>query len=379
MKIYQVGGSVRDMLRGEKPLDYDYVVVGADIAQMLKLGYIQVGKNFPVFLHPISKEEYALARKEIKVGNKHTDFKFIFNKDITLEEDLLRRDFCCNAIAYDVSNKQIIDPLGGQKDIKNKLLRHINATNFQEDPLRILRMCRFCAQLDFCVAPQTMELAKKMTKQNLLQYLSAERIWKEVEKALAYPSFYKFVETAKESNALAKIMPDVDKILSTPKSSSTNNSGPQTITILKQAKNIAPRIKLALLLLNLKTIEQINELCNNLKIPKHYANFARLAYKHHKKLERLNKMSLPQIISLVKEIGKNSIDDYISLCIYKKNKEEAQTLEQNGQYIKKIYNIISQIKATNMPDFATIAKDDKFKNKYNDFVIKTVRKKLKEK
>ena len=118
MKIYQVGGAVRDKILGKNPNDFDYVVVGSTMEQMLQLGFLQVGKGFPVFLHPESKEEYALARKEIKTGDKHTDFEFVFNPDITLKEDLERRDFTCNAIAYDDNTNEYIDYFGGLDDIK---------------------------------------------------------------------------------------------------------------------------------------------------------------------------------------------------------------------------------------------------------------------
>ncbi len=136
MKIYQVGGAVRDKILGKIPNDFDYVVIGSNPEEMKNLGFEQVGKSFPVFLHPVTKEEYALARKEIKTGNKHTDFKFVFTPDITLKEDLQRRDFTCNAIAYDEETKEFVDYFGGLEDIKNRLIRHINAEHFVEDPFR---------------------------------------------------------------------------------------------------------------------------------------------------------------------------------------------------------------------------------------------------
>ena len=140
MKIYQIGGSVRDKILGITPNDKDYVVIGSNIDEMKSLGFIQVGKSFPVFLHPETKEEYALARKEIKTGTGHRDFKFIFDDNITLEEDVQRRDFTCNALAYDEKNDKIIDLVGGINDINNKILRHINSEHFPEDPLRIFRI-----------------------------------------------------------------------------------------------------------------------------------------------------------------------------------------------------------------------------------------------
>ena len=177
MQIYMVGGAVRDMVLGLEPHDKDYVVVGADAAEMTALGFEQVGKNFPVFLHPESKEEYALARKEIKTGDKHTDFKFVFDKSVTLQEDLERRDFTCNALVYDMQNHEIKDFVGGLKDIERKTLRHVNDAHFAEDPLRVLRMCRFAAKLNFGIAPETINLARQMVGNKMLHHLCGERIW----------------------------------------------------------------------------------------------------------------------------------------------------------------------------------------------------------
>ena len=139
MKIYLVGGAVRDMVLNKAPHDKDYVVFGATEQEMLQAGFLQVGKKFPVFLHPITKDEYALARKEEKIGNKHTDFRFIFTPDITPEEDVVRRDFTCNALLYDEEKNELIDLVDGVKDIQNKILKHINSEHFIEDPLRVLR------------------------------------------------------------------------------------------------------------------------------------------------------------------------------------------------------------------------------------------------
>ena len=157
MRIYQVGGAVRDKLLHIECNDKDFVVFGATEQEMLDNGYKKVGKSFPVFIHPKTKEEYALARKEIPIGSTHTDFKFIFSPDISIEEDAIRRDFTCNAIYLDTKTNEIIDLHNGKEDIKNKILRHVSE-HFTEDPLRVLRMCRFSAQLDFDVAEETMQL-----------------------------------------------------------------------------------------------------------------------------------------------------------------------------------------------------------------------------
>ena len=184
MKVYLVGGAVRDKLLNTSSNDRDYVVVGSTIQEMENKGFIQVGKNFPVFIHPTTNEEYALARSERKIGNKHTDFEFIFDSNITLEEDLIRRDFTINAMALD-ENNTVIDYFNGQADLRNKIIRAVRPETFVEDALRILRGCRFAAQLDFNIEPETMELFKKMVADGMLEFLTPERVWKETEKALS--------------------------------------------------------------------------------------------------------------------------------------------------------------------------------------------------
>ena len=182
--VYLVGGAVRDSLLGLTVTDRDYVVVGATEQEMLDMGYQRVGKNFPVFLHPETKEEYALARTEKKVTSGHTGFICHASPEVTLEEDLLRRDITINAIAQSTSG-QIIDPLGGESDLANKLLKHASDA-FTEDPLRILRVARFYSKfhrLGFKVHPKTTSLIMRMTQEGKLTELSAERINSELEKA----------------------------------------------------------------------------------------------------------------------------------------------------------------------------------------------------
>ncbi len=185
MKIYKVGGAVRDELLGLKPTDNDWVVVGSTPKQMLSMGYKQVGKDFPVFLHPDTKEEYALARTEKTIGLGHRDFKFNFDSTVTLEEDLSRRDITINAIAKD-ENDKLIDPFGGLDDIKKKKIRHVSDA-FKDDPLRIFRAARFVHKLKsfrFEIQDETMNIMQDMTGD--ITHLSPERIWNETEKALNY-------------------------------------------------------------------------------------------------------------------------------------------------------------------------------------------------
>lgn len=183
MKKYAVGGWVRDKLMGIPANDKDYVVVGSTPEEMLTLGFEQVGKAFPVFLHPETKEEYALARKDKKVGNGYTGFEFDFNPSITLEEDLLRRDLTTNSIAYDEENDTYIDPYGGIADINNKVLRHTSDA-FKDDPLRVLRVLRFAARYNFTIHPETSILLKEIIKSNDFKFLSEERFIVELDKVL---------------------------------------------------------------------------------------------------------------------------------------------------------------------------------------------------
>ena len=185
MEIYLVGGAVRDALLDYPVAEYDWVVIGARPEDLLQQGYQQVGKDFPVFLHPETKDEYALARTERKRGHGYTGFAVDCNPSVSLEEDLLRRDLTINAIAQD-QDGNIIDPLDGQADLDKRVLRHVSAA-FVEDPLRVLRTARFAARyahLQFTVAPETLSLMTEIVEQGELAHLPPERVWVELEKAL---------------------------------------------------------------------------------------------------------------------------------------------------------------------------------------------------
>lgn len=207
MKIYRVGGYVRDTLLGLTPTDCDHVVVGSTPEEMLLQGYVQVGKSFPVFLHPKTHEEYALARSEIKIGNRHQDFAINAHPKITLEEDLSRRDLTINAIAED-SAGNLIDPYNGIKDLREGILRHISPA-FKDDPLRILRVARFSATLGFYVAPETMLLLKEMANQKAGLHVSRERIVRELELACAGKFSNNFFSILSESGNLEVFFPNL--------------------------------------------------------------------------------------------------------------------------------------------------------------------------
>lgn len=221
LTVYLVGGAVRDFAMGNQPNDKDYVVVGATEEQMLDLGYVRVGKDFPVFLHPTTREEYALARTERKTGKGHTGFEFT-TSNITLEEDLLRRDFTMNAMALSGSGTvadpyKVIDPYGGQEDIHNNVLRQVNDDSFVEDPLRVLRAGRFLARYkDLEPHPQLVELCAEIVSVGMLQELTAERIWKEISRGVCEPFPRKMFDFLLEVGALGQIAPEIARLKGVP-------------------------------------------------------------------------------------------------------------------------------------------------------------------
>ncbi len=217
MKIYLVGGAVRDRLLGLPAREHDWVVVGATPEQLLTLGYKPVGKDFPVFLHPQTGEEYALARTERKTAPGYRGFVFHADTDVTLEQDLYRRDLTINSIVQD-EHGQLIDPYGGQSDLQKKILRHISPA-FSEDPVRILRIARFAARfhhLGFRIADETMALMTHMVKNGEVDALVAERVWQECERALGEKNPQIFFEVLRQCGALAVIFPEIDALFGIP-------------------------------------------------------------------------------------------------------------------------------------------------------------------
>jgi tRNA nucleotidyltransferase (CCA-adding enzyme) len=210
MKIYCVGGAVRDELLGLPVKDRDYVVVGATPEEMVAQGYKPVGKDFPVFLHPLTREEYALARTERKTARGYHGFEFRTAPDVTLEQDLARRDLTINAIARGADGR-VIDPFNGAADLRAGVLRHVGAA-FAEDPVRILRVARFAARYDFRVAPETMKLMREMSGSGEADALVAERVWQEVARGLMESKPSRMFEVLRECGALARVMPEVDAL-----------------------------------------------------------------------------------------------------------------------------------------------------------------------
>lgn len=239
MQIYKVGGAVRDRLLGKPVTDIDWVVVGASTEEMLAKGYRPVGADFPVFLHPQSGEEYALARTERKSGRGYGGFIFHASPEVTLEEDLIRRDLTINAMAED-DQGQLTDPYHGQRDLDARILRHVSPS-FAEDPLRVLRVARFAARyagLGFSIAPETLELMRELSESGELLALTAERSWKEISRALMEDQPQVFIQVLRDCGALKVLFPEVDALFGVPQPEIHHpeiDTGIHTLSVLEQA------------------------------------------------------------------------------------------------------------------------------------------------
>ena len=413
MQIYRVGGAVRDKILNNSCQDNDYVVVGSTIEEMENKGFIKVGKSFPVFLHPETKEEYALARKDIKIGTSHKDFRFEFTPDITLEEDSLRRDFTCNAIYEDITTGKLIDYHNGINDIKNKTLRHISE-HFTEDPLRVLRACRFSATLDFDIAPETINLCKQMIDNNALSHLSKTRIFQELEKALSSPYFYRFIENARKIGLLKKLLPEVDDLWSVPERQDYHpekNTGSHTMLALKAAQSSDSVVNLTILLHDVgKTItnkekwpshhhhEELgigvaNKILTRLNATNIYKDFIPFTIKNHMLYHSNIDSVLDNLINVAITISKNASKDYQNRFLnvlkadmlgrdIKDFSIQLKEFEIFSNYLSKIITITKQPKTKLIPNFYDLIeqlKNNKItKEELNKLEINAIKKLVKE-
>ena len=305
MKTYLVGGAVRDEILGYPFKEKDWVVVGATVDDMISAGYQQVGKDFPVFLHPVTKEEHALARTERKTAAGYKGFEVHASPDVTLEEDLIRRDLTINAIAKD-ENGEFIDPFNGIEDINNKILRHVSDA-FAEDPVRILRIARFMARyahLGFRVADETMALMKNMVTAGEVDALVAERVWQEMEKALAEKTPTSFIDVLRECGALKKILPELDCLWGVPQPEEHHpeiDTGVHTMMVLEQACLLSDdaQVRFAALVHDLgkgatpkkdwprhidhesRGADLVKNVCKRLRIPNEYRDLAERTARFH--------------------------------------------------------------------------------------------------
>ncbi|MGH8120887.1 MAG: multifunctional CCA addition/repair protein [Gammaproteobacteria bacterium] len=317
MKIYQVGGAVRDKLLKQPLTDRDWVVVGGTPEEMVKLGYKPVGRDFPVFLHPETHEEYALARTERKSGTGYKGFTFHTAPDISLEDDLARRDLTINAMAED-DEGNLIDPFGGARDLEQGILRHVSRA-FTEDPLRVLRVARFAARLDFRIAPETLQLMRTISASGELDALVPERIWAETERALAekYPA--RFILVLRECDALQALFPEIDRLFGVPQPEQYHpeiDTGVHTLMVLSQAARLSPDpvVRFAALVHDLGKSETpsstwpkhvghdkssavlVENLCQRLRIPNAYRELAVLVARYHLDAFRVREMQSETLV-----------------------------------------------------------------------------------
>lgn len=307
MQVYLVGGAVRDHLLDHPYHEKDYVVVGATPQQMLADGFEPVGKDFPVFLHPKTKEEYALARTERKAGVGYHGFDFYTDPNVSLEEDLIRRDLTINAMAMD-QDGQVYDPYHGQRDLELRLLRHVSDA-FVEDPLRVLRIARFAARyhhLGFKVAPETLQLMQRLAESGELQALTAERVWKETSRALMEANAEVYFEVLRSCGALQVLFPEIDALFGIPQRPEYHpeiDCGIHTLMSLQQAcqANYSLDVRFAVLVHDLgkaltpptelprhimheeRGIQPVTQVCERLKVPTNTKQLALAVCKEHLK------------------------------------------------------------------------------------------------
>ncbi len=270
MKVYSVGGSVRDELLGLPVQDRDHVVVGASPDEMLKRGFRAVGTDFPVFLHPETHEEYALARTERKTAPGYKGFAFHASPEVTLEDDLRRRDLTINAMAR-AEDGALVDPHGGERDLRAGLLRHVSEA-FAEDPVRILRVARFAARFGFAVAPETLALMRRMVQSGEADALVPERVWQELARGLMEKSPSRMIAVLRECEALARILPEIDRSFSHP-------DAPDRLAArldCAAARGHSLAVRFALLALDLR-LEDAAALCERVNAPNDCRELARLA------------------------------------------------------------------------------------------------------
>jgi len=326
MKIYLVGGAVRDEILGYPFKEKDWVVVGATVDDMIAAGYQQVGKDFPVFLHPETKEEHALARTERKTAAGYKGFEVHASPDVTLEDDLIRRDLTINAIAKD-ENGEYVDPYNGIADIKNKILRHVSNA-FAEDPVRILRIARFMARyahLGFSIADETIELMKEMVLAGEVDALVPERVWQEMQKALTEKTPTAFITTLRVCGALERILPELDCLFGVPQPIEHHpeiDTGIHTLMVLEQACLLskAGDVRFAALVHDLgkgttpkkewprhiaheaRGADIVKKVCQRLRIPNEYRDLAERTARFHLHYHRALELKPATIVKTLEQL-----------------------------------------------------------------------------
>ena len=320
LKLYLVGGAVRDRLLGVDPPDRDWVVVGSTPEQMVELGFEPVGKDFPVFIHKPTGEEYALARTERKTARGYQGFQFNTSQEISLEDDLERRDLTINAIAED-SDGNIVDPFNGRADLESGVLRHVSEA-FVEDPVRILRVARFAARFDFTVANETLELMRTMVSNSEVDALVPERVWQEMHKALLTDRPQRFFEVLRDCGALSRVLPEIDDLFGIPQTAKYHpeiDTGIHTMMVIEQATKLTvdPQVRFAALVHDLgKAVTPkeilpshtghekgglaiIDALCERLRVPKKYRSLALAVAEYHLHMHKIFELKASTVFNML--------------------------------------------------------------------------------
>lgn len=325
MQIYMVGGAVRDKLLGRPVNDHDWVVVGATPEQMLALGYLPVGRDFPVFLHPETREEYALARTERKSGRGYRGFVVQSSPGVTLEEDLARRDLTINAIAVGADPSSAtghFDPYGGERDLQDRVLRHVT-DSFREDPVRILRVARFAARFtDFTVAPETMQLMREMVAHGEADHLVAERVWQELARGLMEERPSRMFDVLRECGALKVVLPEVDRLWGVPQRPEYHpevDTGVHLMMVLDMAARLATTltVRFACLVHDLgkgttpadmlprhigheqRSAKLLKGLCERLRVPTECRETADVVAREHGNIHRSGELGAAALVRLI--------------------------------------------------------------------------------
>lgn len=376
MKIYKVGGAVRDSLMGIAPKDQDWVVEGSTPEALLNQGFRHVGAHFPVFLHPETNEEYALARTERKTASGHTGFDCIYSPNVTLFQDLSRRDLTINSMAMD-DQGQLIDPFGGQQDLREKRLRHVSPA-FTEDPLRVLRTARFLARFyhqGFTIAPETLELMQSMVNSSEFKQLSAERVWQESVRALGEANPQTYFHTLHSIGALNTWFTELDHLFGIPQDPKHHpeiDTGIHSLLSLKQAAKLSQntKVRFSALLHDLgkgvtpntlwpshpnhaeKGVESVISLCKRLKVPKSYQRLAVLGCRWHTTVHQAldtHKTSPQNTLAFLESIrNRHELDDCLTVCLADSQGRPGfeETDYPQANFLRKAYENIQGVKAS---------------------------------
>jgi tRNA nucleotidyltransferase (CCA-adding enzyme) len=339
LKVYLVGGAVRDRLLGRPVGDRDWVVVGATPEEMLRRGFKAVGRDFPVFLHPVTKEEYALARTERKTAPGYKGFVVHAAPEVTLRDDLVRRDLTINAMA-ETADGELVDYFGGANDLRAGVLRHVSPA-FVEDPVRVLRVARFAARYDFPVAPETLTLMREIVARGETDALVAERVWQELEGALNEPRPSRFVAALRECFALARVLPEIDALFGIPQPADVHpevDTGLHSLLVVDQAARLSAdaAVRFAALVHDLGKaltpqqewpkhhgheeagVAPIRALCTRIRVPAVFRDLALVACRWHLHVHRLMELTPGTLVRIFEGLDAfrkpERLEQYVLVC-----------------------------------------------------------------